>query len=291
MSPTRFGKNWADVDEDDEDEELGQNQAARLQTPVNDEGIKQVMQYKERDGKTYKVTMKIRVASVTKWTNRDITERKNMVKFGKAKTNDAAMEASHVLRSEEEVNIDICRRVVQQSQSENAEDKFLEEALKNCDNLFKEKKVWTDINREKQLVRDDVPTAEKPDAAKLDAAADSPAEAAAGGANVPGRYVPPSLRTTGKGGGKGDVSQQQEASLRITNLSEDAKEGDLQELFGQFGRTQRVYLAKDPSTHLSKGFAFVTYYTRADAQKAIDKLNGHGYDNLILQVAWAKPRA
>merc|ERR1711924_160394 len=101
----------------------------------------------------------------------------------------------------------------------------------------------------------------------------------------PSKYVPPSLR------GKGEVGPDQEASLRITNLSEDVKEGDLQDLFGQFGRLQRVYLAKDMNTHLSKGFAFVTYYEKRDAQKAIDKLNGHGYDNLIIQVQWARPRA
>merc|ERR1711948_43102 len=99
------------------------------------------------------------------------------------------------------------------------------------------------------------------------------------------------MGTDGKGGGKGtDMSQQQDASLRITNLSEDVREGDLQDLFGQCGRLQRVYLAKDMTTYQSRGFAFVTYYTREDAQKAINKLNGHGYDNLILQVQFAKPR-
>merc|ERR1712139_403668 len=113
---------------------------------------------------------------------------------------------------------------------------------------------------------------------------------AAVAANQPGKYVPPSLRAKGDGKGK-DFQQQQEASLRITNLSEDVKEGDLQDLFGQFGRLQRVYLAKDMNTQLSKGFAFVTYYNRSDAQKAIDKPHGHGYDNLTLQVQWAKPRA
>ena len=34
----------------------------------------------------------------------------------------------------------------------------------------------------------------------------------------------------------------------------------------------------------SKGFAFITYYNREDAQRAIDRLNGHGYDNLIMKV-------
>jgi len=290
MSTARLGKNWADVDEDDEDEGLGDNKGgpARFETPVNEDGIKQVIEYKERDGKTYKVTTKVLVRPVTKWTNKEMNARKSMEKFGKPKTNDAATEASHIQRSEDEVPIEVARRVVQMSQANDAEDKFLEEALKNCENLFKVKKVWTEINRDKQLERDDATatTAKPGDPAPAEA---KPAEGAAG-ANVPGKYVPPSLRTA-KGGGKGDMSQQQEASLRITNLSEDVREGDLQELFGQFGRLQRVYLAKDQQTHQSKGFAFVTYHERDHAQRAIDKLNGHGYDNLILQVQWAKPRA
>merc|ERR1711959_614589 len=94
----------------------------------------------------------------------------------------------------------------------------------------------------------------------------------------------------GKSDGKGKLDQQQEASLRVTNLSEDCRDGDLQDLFGQFGRLQRVYLAKDQVTFQSRGFAFVTYYNKQDAEKAIAKLNGHGYDNLILRVQFAKPR-
>merc|ERR1712050_512946 len=100
-----------------------------------------------------------------------------------------------------------------------------------------------------------------------------------GGEKKTGAYVPPSLRgLEGKGDGKGkgkDYSQ--EASLRVTNLSEDCREGDLQDLFSQFGRLQRVFLAKDLETGISKGLAFITYQTKDDAQRAINKLNGHGY--------------
>ena len=32
-------------------------------------------------------------------------------------------------------------------------------------------------------------------------------------------------------------------------------------------------------------------FPREDAAKDIDKLDGYGYDNLILRVEWAQPRA
>ena len=38
----------------------------------------------------------------------------------------------------------------------------------------------------------------------------------------------------------------------------------------------------------SQGFAFISYQYREDAQKAIENLNGYGYDHLILKVEWAK---
>ena len=42
-------------------------------------------------------------------------------------------------------------------------------------------------------------------------------------------------------------------------------------------------------THQSRGFAFINFFAREDAQKAIDKLDGHGYDHLILSDTWANP--
>jgi RNA recognition motif-containing protein len=38
------------------------------------------------------------------------------------------------------------------------------------------------------------------------------------------------------------------------------------------------------------GFAFVSYADRDSAEKAVARLNGFGYDNLILHVEFAKPR-
>ncbi|XP_057289553.1 eukaryotic translation initiation factor 3 subunit G-like isoform X2 [Hydractinia symbiolongicarpus] len=108
------------------------------------------------------------------------------------------------------------------------------------------------------------------------------------------KYVPPSLRGNADGAQRrgetmNNRRQNEAATLRVTNLSEDACEADLQELFRPFGPIARVYLAKDKQTNQSKGFAFVSYVKREDASRAIKSLQGYGYDHLILNVEWAKP--
>jgi translation initiation factor 3 subunit G len=113
-----------------------------------------------------------------------------------------------------------------------------------------------------------------------------------------GRYVPPSQRGGAAGsaaGGPGMGSFKPQArtddlnTIRVTNLSENTTEADLQELFQRFGRISRVYLAKHKETLTSRGFAFVTFVNKDDAAKAMDALQGFGYDHLILKLEWAKP--
>ncbi|KAJ6486769.1 eukaryotic translation initiation factor 3 subunit G-domain-containing protein [Mycena sanguinolenta] len=115
------------------------------------------------------------------------------------------------------------------------------------------------------------------------------------GASSGGKYVPPSMRgpggvrTAGPPGGSGG-SRDDLPTLRVTNISEDTQENDLRELFGIFGRVARVYVGRDRETGAGKGFAFVSFEERAVAQKAMEKVNGKGYDNLILSVQWSQPR-
>lgn len=95
----------------------------------------------------------------------------------------------------------------------------------------------------------------------------------------------------GKGGRRMMDNDRDQNTIRVTNISEDTTEADLQELFQPFGRISRVYLAKDKETLQSRGFAFVSFVHREDAQRAMDKLQGHGYAHLILRLEWAKPSA
>lgn len=106
-----------------------------------------------------------------------------------------------------------------------------------------------------------------------------------------GTYIPPSLRAGAERPAVPDMRRRnEENSVRVTNLSEDTREPDLLELFRTFGPVSRVYVAIDQKTGVSRGFGFVNFVSKEDAERAIMKLNGYGYDNLILHVEWATPR-
>lgn len=69
---------------------------------------------------------------------------------------------------------------------------------------------------------------------------------------------PGSAMDTGDSGRR----QRDENSVRVTNLSEDVTEADLQQLFRPFGPISRVFLAVDKTTGENRGFAFVNYHHR-----------------------------
>ena len=105
-----------------------------------------------------------------------------------------------------------------------------------------------------------------------------------------GKYVPPSMRAgANRGGGESMHMRDRDSmpTLRVTNLSEDCTDRDLWDLFGRFGRVVRIYLGKDQETGLCKGFAFVSYETKQEAEKAMGKINGLPYDHLILSCTWS----
>ncbi|OEL32393.1 Eukaryotic translation initiation factor 3 subunit G [Dichanthelium oligosanthes] len=108
-------------------------------------------------------------------------------------------------------------------------------------------------------------------------------------ADGPGRvYVPPNKKEGSDTSGESLMRRRNdENSICVTNLSEDTHEADLLELFRMFGPVTRAFIARDKWTRSSRGFGFVNFVHREDGEKAISKLNGYGYDNLILRVEWS----
>lgn len=78
--------------------------------------------------------------------------------------------------------------------------------------------------------------------------------------------------------------------LYVGNLTYNVNESDLEALFGQFGTVQSAQVIVDRETNRSKGFGFVEMGSDAEAQAAIDGLNGQDHQGRSLTVNEAKPR-
>ncbi len=78
--------------------------------------------------------------------------------------------------------------------------------------------------------------------------------------------------------------------LYVGNLTYNVNESDLEALFSQFGTVQSAQIIVDRDTNRSKGFGFVEMGSDAEAQAAIQGVNGRDHDGRNLTVNEAKPR-
>lgn len=74
----------------------------------------------------------------------------------------------------------------------------------------------------------------------------------------------------------------------VGNLSFDASESDLLELFSGVGSVQNVEIVSNRETHRSKGFGFVQLSTIEEAKRAVDELHDKEYMGRKLVVSGAK---
>jgi len=258
---------WADIEEAEND--MTGTKIYETQPDEHGVKIKTVVEYSTNsEGKTVKTTKKYKLYRKVTKVNQTVQQRKKWDRFGDCR----AGEEGVTMVSNEKIPIE--------TPSKKKKDKE-EEALKAselADAGIKE--TWK--TRAQRLGADswDVITARaggRPDDGTAGPSADT-----GGSSNV---YVPKSLR----GGPGAKMERDDSTTIRVTNLSEDTREEDLRELCRRFGSLQRVFLARDKITGLSRGFAFVTFHDRDYAAKAIEALDGFGYDHLVLSVEWAKP--
>jgi RNA recognition motif-containing protein len=78
--------------------------------------------------------------------------------------------------------------------------------------------------------------------------------------------------------------------LYVGNLSYSATSEELQELFEQHGPVKSAQVLSDRETGRSRGFGFVEMEDDADADAAIDALDGQDHAGRRLTVNEAKPR-
>ncbi len=78
--------------------------------------------------------------------------------------------------------------------------------------------------------------------------------------------------------------------LYVGNLAYGLRDDDLQQAFAQFGTVTSAKVMMDRETGRSKGFGFVEMGSDAEAQAAINGMNGQALEGRALVVNEARPR-
>jgi hypothetical protein len=103
------------------------------------------------------------------------------------------------------------------------------------------------------------------------------------------KYVPPSMRpcemqkpivfvTKLR-----EIVEEDEHNVKISNLDEETTLEDFRKLVNTFGRSKSTRLPKDGATGLCRGFGFVVYERKDQADAAVQRLNGYGYAHQRLE--------
>jgi hypothetical protein len=78
--------------------------------------------------------------------------------------------------------------------------------------------------------------------------------------------------------------------LYVGNLAYAIRDEDLNQAFGQFGTVTSAKVMMDRDTGRSKGFGFVEMSSDAEAQSAIEGMNGQSLSGRAIVVNEARPR-
>ena len=79
-------------------------------------------------------------------------------------------------------------------------------------------------------------------------------------------------------------------NIYVGNLDYRVDDQDLVEVFEDYGTVNQTKVITDRDSGRSKGFGFVTMDSKAEANKAIEELNGATYEERRIVVNEAKPK-
>jgi translation initiation factor 3 subunit G len=204
-------------------------------------GVKIIIEWpKNEEGVRTKVTKTVRVKKQVKKLNPAAIRRRSLKKFGDALGQNASDNLTVV--STEEIFLERTRPAGAKAEPEKGADlaSLGNASLIVCRTCGKKGDHWTSKCPFKELAatKGFAVGGEKP---PTDDDMGVPGMSAGPGGK--GSYVPPSMRSGGKpDGGESMRRGRDDNSIRVTNLSEDTREQDLQELFRPFGAISRIYV-------------------------------------------------
>ncbi|MFP3975244.1 MAG: RNA recognition motif domain-containing protein [Dehalococcoidia bacterium] len=80
------------------------------------------------------------------------------------------------------------------------------------------------------------------------------------------------------------------SKVYVGNVSYDAMEGEIEDLFSEVGQIVEVFLPVDRATGRPRGFAFVEFGDEEAVAKAIEKFDGHELNGRALRVSEAEDK-
>lgn len=101
------------------------------------------------------------------------------------------------------------------------------------------------------------------------------------------KYVPRHMRETND---SGEINPEIITNIKVSNLSVEVTDDNLKNIFENICSVKKVYIPKDKNTGKSRGFGFVHFYRRKDAEDAKEKMEGYALHHLILNIDWALPK-
>ncbi len=76
-------------------------------------------------------------------------------------------------------------------------------------------------------------------------------------------------------------------TIYVGNIPFNMKNGDLEQLFSQFGTVKSVKIVTDRDTSRSKGYAFIELGSEDEAKAAIEVMNGRDIEGRNIRVNMA----
>jgi len=241
-----------------------------------EKGFKKAVEYKDEGDKRFKVTNIFKVDRVK--LPKSVVERKKLKKFGDAANDPPGVNPATTVVADEVLMQFLTSREDAMKDSEPAATQMTKIQCRLCKGDH-----WTTKCPFKDFIESGKSNlSELAEVAKKGTSTEATSST--------GAYRPPAARPGADLSmqRKLDTTKSNEYTIRVTNLSEEATEGDVMDIFKPFGKVTRTYLATDKVTKKSRGFAFVNFAHKEDAERAILGVNGYGYHHLILKVEWAK---
>ncbi|CAF1181389.1 unnamed protein product [Rotaria sordida] len=77
-------------------------------------------------------------------------------------------------------------------------------------------------------------------------------------------------------------------SLKVDNLTYRTRVEDLRRCFEKFGNIGDIYIPRDQFSRSSRGYAFIRYSKKRDAEDALDRMDGADLDGREIRVQFAR---